>query len=304
MPPSSELKRCQKERGAASRPVVALSLAMIFAGDCFLSTVKPLPAQAGHLLRRALGKQSSNSSQEQQSESTSGTTTTETNLSTPAYTSTTVVAPQTTTASDGSVTTVTMIGEDGKHHRRKGKLRKHSLRDTTVDTTGEEPLKMKTYETDAKKQASASSETAKPATDSTAPTPSHLQEPVTASGSSSKAEKAIPDSPSAKDELTGDAAHLVSKHTELGDGYFNNRDYTNALIEYETVLKTDKDNFKAHFMLGKVLMGLSDFEEALKEFDQVIAIRSSSGDGHFMKAEALRMLGKYSSAKDEYEQSL
>jgi hypothetical protein len=65
MPPSSELKRCQKERGAASRPVVALSLALVLAGDGLLAAIKPMPVLASvHLLRRALGKESSGSNKD------------------------------------------------------------------------------------------------------------------------------------------------------------------------------------------------------------------------------------------------
>ena len=50
----------------------------------------------------------------------------------------------------------------------------------------------------------------------------------------------------------------IDKHVRLGDMFFHRRDYTNALIEYEEVLKLSPENFKAHFMLGKVLMSIAD----------------------------------------------
>jgi len=73
-----------------------------------------------------------------------------------------------------------------------------------------------------------------------------------------------------------EAAAQVEKHTAIGDGFYDRHDYTNALIEYEDVVKVDEHNFKAHFMLGKVLMGMSDFEEALKEFDTALGIRKTA----------------------------
>jgi tetratricopeptide (TPR) repeat protein len=105
-------------------------------------------------------------------------------------------------------------------------------------------------------------------------------------------------------ELPESKARPIARHTELADTFFSRRDYTNALIEYQTVVKEDPNNFKAHFMLGKVLMGMSDFEEASSEFDKVIAIRQTSADAHLMKGEALRMLGKYEDAENEYKQTL
>ena len=49
-------------------------------------------------------------------------------------------------------------------------------------------------------------------------------------------------------------ARKVDKHMKYGDAFFARHDYTNGLLEYETVIKTDPENYKAHFMAGKVLM--------------------------------------------------
>ena len=107
-----------------------------------------------------------------------------------------------------------------------------------------------------------------------------------------------------EDEISEDKAQYISKHLDTGEGFFQKRDLTNALIEYEDVVKTDPKSFKAHYMLGKVLLGMSDYEEALKEFDTLVILRPTSGDAHFMKGDALRLLGRYDAAEDEYTNSL
>ncbi|MEZ4535411.1 MAG: tetratricopeptide repeat protein [Cyanobacteriota/Melainabacteria group bacterium] len=75
------------------------------------------------------------------------------------------------------------------------------------------------------------------------------------------------------DELNPEKASKIEKHLKLGDMFFKRRDLTNAMLEYEDVVKVDPDNFKAHFMLGKVLMAMSDFEEALKEYEKLTELR-------------------------------
>src|SRR4030095_4349942 len=57
-------------------------------------------------------------------------------------------------------------------------------------------------------------------------------------------------------------ARALTKHSKLGDSYFERKDYTNALIECQAVLKEDPDNYKAHYMLSKILIALNDFDEA------------------------------------------
>ena len=105
-------------------------------------------------------------------------------------------------------------------------------------------------------------------------------------------------------ELSEDIVGKIGKHTKMGDTFFQRRDFTNAMIEYQDIVKLDSENTKAHYMLGKILMAMSDYEEALKEFDKVVSIRPMSGDAHFNKAEALRMLGRYEDAQKEIQHFL
>src|SRR5262249_8408080 len=39
-------------------------------------------------------------------------------------------------------------------------------------------------------------------------------------------------------------ARVLTRHSKLGDAYFERKDYTNALIECQAVLKEDPDNYK------------------------------------------------------------
>ena len=71
------------------------------------------------------------------------------------------------------------------------------------------------------------------------------------------APKPDPQLEKAFDTVKEDRNKEIERHTKLGDMFFNRHDYTNSLIEFEIVLKSDAENFKAHYMLGKILMGMA-----------------------------------------------
>src|SRR5690606_1236036 len=45
-------------------------------------------------------------------------------------------------------------------------------------------------------------------------------------------------------ELSPEKAKKILKHTKLGDMFFERKDFTNALLEYQTLAEIDKQNFK------------------------------------------------------------
>jgi tetratricopeptide (TPR) repeat protein len=104
--------------------------------------------------------------------------------------------------------------------------------------------------------------------------------------------------------LSPEQAHIVNKHTKLGDDFFASKDYTNAMIEFSQVVKADPDNFKGHFMLGKVLLNMNDCAEALKEFSRAVEINPRESDAHLMKGEAYRLSRNYSDAAQEYKRAI
>src|SRR5262249_20862342 len=98
-------------------------------------------------------------------------------------------------------------------------------------------------------------------------------------------EEAIDESPdpivTSKGERVVVGPEIIQKHLNLGDRFYARHDFTNSMIEFQSVLKADPDNFKAHFMLGKILLSMGDYKEAVDEFNKAIMITPGDSEVHF-----------------------
>ncbi len=104
--------------------------------------------------------------------------------------------------------------------------------------------------------------------------------------------------------LSPQTAASIERHQHLGNQFFKSKDFTNALLEYQMVLRLDPDNFEGHFNLGKTLLAVCDYEEALAEAFALIALQPASPASHLFAGEVWQHKGNISAAYREYKEAL
>ncbi|SHL55635.1 Tetratricopeptide repeat-containing protein [Chishuiella changwenlii] len=92
----------------------------------------------------------------------------------------------------------------------------------------------------------------------------------------------------------------VNIYQLLGNSYAANKDYKNALMEYEKYLNTtDKKQYTGEFFMfyGKALENSNKYNEALNSYSKAVELDSLRADHHYYKATLLFKLKEYKEAK-------
>lgn len=95
--------------------------------------------------------------------------------------------------------------------------------------------------------------------------------------------------------------HFKEAHIGLGNVYFANNDYLNALKEYELVLNVDNRNIAAHYGKAKTYAELNKYRESLIEYNIVLTLNSKFINGYIGRAAVYHQLGKLTQENDDKE---
>ena len=90
---------------------------------------------------------------------------------------------------------------------------------------------------------------------------------------------------------TKDDQKVVTNYN-IGNAYFDLRDFQGAIDAYQSSLKIDKTLSKVHNNLGLALIGLKRTSDAADEFKQAVDLKPAYAEAHFNLAVAYLELGR------------
>jgi Tfp pilus assembly protein PilF len=93
-------------------------------------------------------------------------------------------------------------------------------------------------------------------------------------------------------------------HTNLGDVFLQEGKVSDAIGQYEQVLRIKPDYAEAHFNLGIALTQAGQIEEAIAHYEEALRINPDYAEAHSNLGTALIREGKVSEAIAQYEQAL
>ncbi len=93
-------------------------------------------------------------------------------------------------------------------------------------------------------------------------------------------------------------------HTNLGDVFLREGRVSDAIGQYEQVLRINPDYAEAHFNLGIALAQTGKIEEAIAHYEQALRINPDYAEAHNNLGTALIRVSKVSEAIAQYEQAL
>lgn len=91
---------------------------------------------------------------------------------------------------------------------------------------------------------------------------------------------------------------------DTGDIFFERKDYEEALIAYEQVIRLDRDDSVGYTHLANALCSLKHYEEALTAYKQAIRLDLSNASAYNGKGDALVGLKRYEEALAAFEQAI
>jgi tetratricopeptide (TPR) repeat protein len=94
---------------------------------------------------------------------------------------------------------------------------------------------------------------------------------------------------------------------EIGDLYFADKNYAQALLSFDQALKIKPEIYKAWYYRGNALVRLGRFEEAIISYDQALKLNPDDQQSWFNRGLALGNLGNLGNIQEEilsYDQAL
>jgi len=96
---------------------------------------------------------------------------------------------------------------------------------------------------------------------------------------------------------TKDDSKIVANYN-MGNAYFDLRDYQNAVDAYRSSLKVDETLSKIHNNLGLALIGLKRTSEAAAEFKRAVELKPTYAESQYNLGVAYLQVGKKSEAEE------
>jgi len=93
-------------------------------------------------------------------------------------------------------------------------------------------------------------------------------------------------------------------HYQLGDAYFDQERYEDAVEAYRKSIELDPNGYMAHYSLGIALDWLDRYEEEIEAFQEAIRLNPDDADAHFNLGDAYYELGDLGAAIQTYEEVL
>ncbi|GAV23994.1 tetratricopeptide repeat protein [Carboxydothermus pertinax] len=88
-------------------------------------------------------------------------------------------------------------------------------------------------------------------------------------------------------------------YVDLGWGYFQKKDYNNALAQYKKALDLDKKYYPAYLNLGILYIDTGKYDLAVNTLKQAVALQPKSSNAHLNLGIAYNKLEKYQEALKE-----
>ena len=114
--------------------------------------------------------------------------------------------------------------------------------------------------------------------------------------------------------LNAEAAKIVSEklrdpkfaagYVARGNTYWGNKEYKQAIAEYDRAIEIDPRNFEAHVSRGESLYALRDYANALASIDQALALNPTSVRANNARANVLYSSGDYDGALLSYDKAI
>ncbi|HEY3373676.1 MAG TPA: tetratricopeptide repeat protein [Candidatus Aquicultor sp.] len=87
-------------------------------------------------------------------------------------------------------------------------------------------------------------------------------------------------------------ANKPAAYAYRGRLYFNNGNTNDALTDFDTAIKLNKDQAESHFGIGLIRLQEGDNQQAIKEFEKVIKVRPKWTEVYLSREVAYRKLGE------------
>ena len=87
---------------------------------------------------------------------------------------------------------------------------------------------------------------------------------------------------------------------KIADTYMAEKDFQNAINQYNIALNGEPDNDSLYYKKGMALMGLESYNIAIYNFAKAIKLSPNNAEYYFQYAEALNELRDYSQAKEMF----
>ena len=79
----------------------------------------------------------------------------------------------------------------------------------------------------------------------------------------------------------------VKAHLSLGQAYFQNKQYAEAIVEADRIVKLQNNNADALLLKGMAQRMSGNLDAAVDTFDQIIALAPADAEAHYQKGSAL-----------------
>jgi tetratricopeptide (TPR) repeat protein len=96
----------------------------------------------------------------------------------------------------------------------------------------------------------------------------------------------------------------VKAHLSLGQAYYQNKQYTEAIREADKVVKLQENNVDALLLKGMSERMSSSFDAAVGTFDQIIALAPADAEAHYQKGITLLVKKDVNGATVEFEAAI
>ncbi|MCY7353247.1 MAG: tetratricopeptide repeat protein [Cytophagaceae bacterium] len=89
-----------------------------------------------------------------------------------------------------------------------------------------------------------------------------------------------------------------------GVAYFELKDYTNALLDYEQAIKVQPDWYQPYFNRARLKVEQTDWEGALKDFSEAVSRQPDSSEVYTNRGTVLYNLGRLPEAMHDFDKAI
>ena len=94
------------------------------------------------------------------------------------------------------------------------------------------------------------------------------------------------------------------RYFESGQGYFAQKKYHEAVIQFKNALQADPNYVEAHYQLGLAYLGLARYREAYQEFVNTTNLDNNHLNAHLNQGNMLLLSQRFDEAKAKAELTL
>ncbi|MBA5851725.1 hypothetical protein H2684_10510 [Clostridium sp. cel8] len=117
-------------------------------------------------------------------------------------------------------------------------------------------------------------------------------------------QKIIKESKSEDGETKDKEAEKLESQYKKAESLFRNKQYAESIKEADSIIKQDKDFYKAYNIKGIALCYSNNFEEGMNNIDKSLELNPEYGYARFNKALAYELYGQYDKALIWYDKDL